>query len=73
LRYDLSERDYRGPIVATAKTRDDLMQSFVFAGEWRPTRTVTVGAALQRDLRSSNIDRFDYDADSVNVYAQLLF
>jgi len=73
LRYDLSERDYRGPIVATAKTRDDLMQSFVFAGEWRPTRTVTVGAALQRDLRSSNIDRFDYEADSVNVYAQLLF
>lgn len=73
LRYDLSERDYKGAIDPASRSRDDTYQSVVLAGEWRPTRTVTVGAALQRDVRSSNIDRFDYDANSANIFAQLLF
>jgi exopolysaccharide biosynthesis operon protein EpsL len=73
LRYDLSQRDYRGAIDPAARSRDDIFQSLVFAGDWRPTRTIKVGAALQRDMRNSNIDQREYDANSVNVFAQLLF
>gem|GEM_PF-5812194 len=73
LRYDLSQRDYRGAIDPAARSRDDIFQSLVFAGEWRPTRTIKVGAALQRDMRNSNVDQREYDANSVNVFAQLLF
>jgi exopolysaccharide biosynthesis operon protein EpsL len=73
LRYDLSQRDYKGAIDPAAPSRDDVFQSLVFAGEWRPTRTIKVGAALQRDMRNSNIDQREYDANSVNLFAQLVF
>lgn len=73
LRYDIGTRDHRGAIVANAERRDDVMQSFVIAGEWNPTRTIKVGAGLQHDRRTSSLDRFEYDASSANITAQLLF
>jgi hypothetical protein len=71
-RYDLSDRDYRGAIIQTTE-RNDMVQSFLLGGEWKPLRTVTVGAALQRDTRSSNFNRLDYEANAASIYAQLLF
>jgi len=73
LKYDISERDYHGAIVATPELRQDTVHSILLGAEWRPTRTITVGAALQRDTRLSNLDRFDYDANSANIFAQMLF
>jgi len=73
LRYDLSQREYKGAIDPVARSRDDVSQSLVLSGEWNPTRTIKVGTALRRDMRSSNVDRFEYDANSVNVFAQLVF
>jgi exopolysaccharide biosynthesis operon protein EpsL len=71
-RYDLSDRDYRGSIIQVTE-RNDMVQSFLVGGEWKPLRTVTVGAALQRDTRASNFNRFDYEANAASIYAQLLF
>jgi exopolysaccharide biosynthesis operon protein EpsL len=72
-RYDLSDRDYRGAIVLTPEERRDTVQSFLIGSEWKPLRTVTVGASLQRDTRASNFGRLDYESNAASVYAQLLF
>ena len=71
-RYDLSSRDYRGAIIQTTERRDTV-QGFAIGGEWKPLRTVTVGAALQRDTRASNFGGLDYEANAASIYAQLLF
>lgn len=71
-RYDLSDRDYRGAIIQTALRRD-IVQSFLLGAEWKPLRTVTIGASLQRDTRASSFSRLDYESNAAGIYAQLLF
>jgi exopolysaccharide biosynthesis operon protein EpsL len=72
-RYDYSERDYRGAIVPVAETRDDKLQSFLIAADWKAARSLLVTGILQRDKRSSNIEDNDYNATSVSINAQFLF
>lgn len=71
-RYDLSRRDYRGAIIQTTE-RNDIVHGFLFGGEWKPLRTVTMGATVQRDTRASNFGGLDYEANAASLYAQLLF
>lgn len=73
LRYDYSERDYHGAVMPTPELRHDTVQSFQLGAEWKATRTVLVGASIQRDTRSSNFNNLDYQANSAGISAQLLF
>lgn len=73
VRYDYSDRDYRGAIVPTAELRQDKVHSLLFATDWQATRKLTVTGTLQHDQRSSNIDGFDYDANAASINAQILF
>jgi hypothetical protein len=72
-RYDYSDRDYRGAIVPVAEMRDDKLQSFLIAADWKAARSLLVTGILQRDKRSSNIEDNDYNATSVSINAQFLF
>ena len=73
LRYDYSDRDYRGAIIASAEQRQDTVQTLLFATDWKATRKLTFTGTLQRTQRSSNLDGFDYDANSAGINAQFLF
>jgi exopolysaccharide biosynthesis operon protein EpsL len=72
-RYDYSEREYRGAIVSIPELRDDRLQMFLLAADWKATRNIIVTGALQRDKRSSNFEDFDYNATSASINAQFLF
>jgi exopolysaccharide biosynthesis operon protein EpsL len=72
-RYDYSERDYRGAIVSVPELREDKLQMFLVAADWKAARNIIVTGALQRDKRSSNIEDFDYNATSASINAQFLF
>jgi exopolysaccharide biosynthesis operon protein EpsL len=72
-RYDYSEREYRGAIVSVPELRDDRLQMFLLAADWKATRNIIVTGALQRDKRSSNFEDFDYNATSASINAQFLF
>lgn len=78
--YDYSQRDYLGAIVAIPEKRKDNVQTFLFAAEWKPTRTITVNGALQRETRDSSFNNpigaggdLRYDANSATLGVQLLF
>lgn len=73
LRYDYSDRDYRGAIVPTSEMREDKVHTLLLSTEWHATRKWVVTGTLQHDRRSSNIDDFDYDANAATVNAQFLF
>jgi len=72
-RYDYSDREYRGAIVSIPELRDDQLQVFLLAADWKATRNIIVTGALQRDKRSSNFEDFDYNATSASINAQFLF
>lgn len=72
-RYDYGQRDYRGAIVPGVRVRDDDYQTFLVAVDWQPRRTILVNGTLLHEKRSSNINSFDYDANSFYINAQLLF
>jgi len=72
-RYDYSDREYRGAIVSIPELRDDRLQMFLLAADWKATRNIIVTGALQRDKRSSNFEDFDYNATSASINAQFLF
>jgi exopolysaccharide biosynthesis operon protein EpsL len=80
MRYDFSQRDYRGAVVAIAKNREDDVQSLMISADWKPTRTIKVTASLRREMRSSTFNSpnssfgdLEYDANSATIGAQLLF
>lgn len=73
MKYDYSDRDYHGAIVPTAEMRQDQVQSLLFAADWQATRKILVTGSLQHDRRDSNVDGFDYDANSASINLQLLF
>ena len=72
-RYDYSDREYRGAIVSIPELRDDQLQVFLLAADWKATRNIIVTGALQRDKRTSNFEDFDYNATSASINAQFLF
>lgn len=79
MRYDYSQRDYRGAVQPIAEHRKDYVQSLMLAAEWKPLRTVTVTGALRREMRNSSFNDpsafgdLQYDANSATISAQLLF
>ncbi|MGJ0533046.1 MAG: XrtB/PEP-CTERM-associated polysaccharide biosynthesis outer membrane protein EpsL [Methylocystis sp.] len=72
-RYDYSDRDYRGAITAIPELRQDQLQIFQLAADWKATRNIIVTGILQRDKRSSNFEDFDYNSNSASINAQFLF
>jgi exopolysaccharide biosynthesis operon protein EpsL len=72
-RYDYRDRDYRGAIVPVAEMREDKLQTFLVAADWKAARSLLVTGILQRDQRKSNIEDNDYHATSVSINAQFLF
>lgn len=72
-RYDYSDRDYRGAIVPVAEMREDKLQTFLVAADWKAARNILVTGVLQHDMRDSNIEDNDFNATSVSINAQFLF
>jgi exopolysaccharide biosynthesis operon protein EpsL len=72
-RYDYSDRDYRGAITAIPELRQDKLQIFQLAADWKAARNIIVTGILQRDKRTSNFEDFDYNANSASINAQFLF
>ena len=72
-RYDYRDRDYRGAIVPVAEMREDKLQTFLVAADWKAARSLLVTGILQRDQRKSNLEDNDYHATSVSINAQFLF
>lgn len=76
LKYDYSDRDYRGaiiPLPAGFKMREDRVQSLLLEADWKATRTILVSGTVQHEERDSNVSGLGYKADVVGVNAQLLF
>ena len=73
LRFDHTERDFRGPVVPTAVLRSDTLRSAGLGVEWKATRGLTVTGDLRREQRSSNYAGFDYKANILFVKGQLIF
>lgn len=80
MRYDISQRDYRGAIIPSAKQRDDNVQSLMIAADWNPTQTIKVSGSLRREMRNSSFNApnafggdLQYDANVAAINAQLLF
>lgn len=80
LRYDYSQRDYRGAVVPVAEHREDNVQSLMFSADWEPTRTIKVTGSLRREMRDSSFNNpnaaggdLEFDADIATIGAQFLF
>jgi exopolysaccharide biosynthesis operon protein EpsL len=72
-RYDYSDRDYGGAVIAIPEERRDKLQVFLVAADWQAARNIIVTGTLQRDKRTSNFEDFDYNANSASINAQFLF
>lgn len=68
LRYDHGVRDYRGALPGgfAPTNRRDTTNFGSLAFEWQPVRTITLTAAVLRDVRKSNEPGFDYKSNGVN-------
>jgi len=73
LKYDYSDRDYRGALIPVSPMREDRVQVLQLVADWRPTRTIQVSGTVQHEDRSSNINALDYKANVISVNAQLMF
>lgn len=73
LKYDYSDRDYRGAIVFTPQLREDKIQTLSLNADWQATRKILVSGVAQHENRSSNISGLGYTANFIGVSAQLLF
>lgn len=80
MRYDFSQRDYRGAVVTVAEQREDNVQSFMLSADWQPTRTIKVTGSLRHEMRHSSYNEpsafggdLEYDANMATIGAQLLF
>lgn len=73
LRYDWSDRDYRGDLNPNGPTRRDIVQSMTLTAEWEAMRTLVISAVARREDRDSDRDGYDYEADSIGLSAELIF
>lgn len=74
MRFDCSQRDYIGPVIANpGPLRGDTVCSAGLGAEWTPQRYVTLSANLQRDRRASNYAAFQFDDTIAVVSASLAF
>jgi exopolysaccharide biosynthesis operon protein EpsL len=66
--------DYRGAVVTSAgPLRHDDLSSAQLGLNWTPLRSVTVGASLRHQHRSSNSAGFDFDDTGASLSASILF
>lgn len=80
MRYDFSQRDYRGAVIPVAEHREDNVQSLMLSADWKPTRTIRVTGSLRHEMRSSSFNDpnafggdLEYDSNIATIGAQLLF
>jgi hypothetical protein len=66
--------DFRGPVVVSlAPLRHDDVSSVQLGLNWTPLRSVTVGASLRHQRRTTNATGFDFEESGANVSASVLF
>lgn len=73
MKYDYSDRDYRGAIVFTPQMREDKVQTLLLSADWNVTRSILVSGNVQHENRASNISGLSYKANVIGVNAQILF
>ena len=73
LKLDISQRDYRGAVVAVASNREDTLRSAQLRATWRPTRTIDIDGYLTHEQRSSNVDTANYHDNMIAISAALKF
>ena len=74
VQFDRTQRDYRGPVIATAgPLREDEERSAQLGVNWTPLRALVLNASVQRYTRSSNVAGNDYDANVGNISAAFTF
>ena len=73
-RFDYARRDYGGAIVASPLNgRFDTQRLAQVAVDWRPLDGLALTASLQKEARSSNQARYQYDSTMAGVSAQYAF
>lgn len=74
MRLEQVQSDFRGGTVARpGGTRSDTARTALIGADWLPLRSVTLGATLQHQRRSSNESLANYDATIASVSASLMF
>ena len=73
LRLDSSRRDYGGAVAAAANRREDTMRTARLSLAWRPTQSITIGAYLTHEQRSSNLPGNSYHDNIAGISAALQF
>lgn len=74
MRLEQIQSDFRGGAVAPpGGFRSDTARNILLGADWLPLRSVTLGATLQHQRRSSNELLADYDATIAGVRASLMF
>lgn len=74
MRLEHIQSDYRGGLVARpGGNRSDTARIIMLGADWLPLRSVTLGATLQHERRSSNELLAEYDATIAGVSASLMF
>lgn len=70
LRFDHGKRDYQGALPGFAsRNRVDTNNVMMFSTEYKPVRSVTLLAWLQRDQRASSVPGFNYRNNAVGLSA----
>lgn len=72
-KYDWEKRRYEGGIFPGLPERRDTLQIARLSLEWMPADWSSLSFALQQDRRNSNLDNWDYKANSLTFNAQFLF
>jgi exopolysaccharide biosynthesis operon protein EpsL len=74
LKLDQVRSDFRGPVFTpTGPLRSDTVSSAQLGVDWSPLRSVSLGASLQRQRRSSNNAGVAFDDTIASVSASLMF
>ena len=74
MRLERIKSDFRGPVSPPpGPLRRDIVNSVQLAVDWSPLRSVSSGASLQRQWRSSNKSGVEFDDTIASVNAKLTF
>ena len=68
-----TESDFRGGSAPNGSSRSDTANSMLVGVSWLPLRSLTLGASLQEERRSSSDALMEYDATVATISAALLF
>ena len=74
LRLDRTDSDFRGAVTPPpGALRSDILRSAKLMADWKPTRTISLSAGVQRAERSSNVPDAEFDTSIVYIRGGLKF